>query len=79
MDRSEDIIQRSQELDTGDPDCFNRAHPASEVFWERGATAFLEGVLLEHCPFEAGIERDDWLRGWMATELLEFGRFEDGS
>ncbi len=36
---------------------------------------FLKISGLEDCPWESGPKQDDWLRGWMATELITFGEF----
>ena len=66
------IVARARELDTGEEDCFESRHLEGNEYWERGAAAFRQDVRLEDCPLAAGAEQDDWLRGWMAAELLEF-------
>jgi hypothetical protein len=76
-ERTEALVARAEELDNGSEKCFDPVHPAGQDFWEQGTAAFRQDMRLEECPFEPGPERDDWLRGWMAAELIEFGRFED--
>jgi len=80
MDHSDRItllVARSVELDTGTEDCFDPCSFRGPNFWEQGAQAFRNDVRLEECPYDSGPKQDDWLRGWMATELIEFGRFKD--
>lgn len=72
------IVRRAEELDTGTEDCLNPQHPAGPNFWDMGAAAFRKDVRLEQCPLiRHGPDQDDWLRGWMAAELVEFGSFDD--
>jgi hypothetical protein len=76
-ERARAIAARAEELDTGTENCLDPCWPDGPQFWDQGAEAFRKDVRLEDCPFELGLEQDDWLRGWMATELIEFGRFVD--
>lgn len=75
--RVQGIVRRAEQLDTGAENCLDPAHPDGIAYWEQGGSAFSQNVLLEACPYNAGAEQDDWLRGWMAAELIEFGQFED--
>jgi hypothetical protein len=76
-ERAREIVARADELDTGTEDCLEPRCALGPQFWEQGAEAFRKDIRLEDCPCEPGPEQDDWLRGWMATELMEFGRFVD--
>jgi hypothetical protein len=70
------IAKRAEEIDRRHLDGLNPQHPLGNAFWEQGAAAFRDEIRLEECPFDAGLELDDWLRGWMAAELVDFGSFE---
>jgi hypothetical protein len=76
-ERIEALVHRAEQLDVGTENCLNPQHPGGPEFWEQGAAAFRQDVRLEDCPLDPGAEQDDWLRGWMATELIEFGKFDD--
>jgi hypothetical protein len=71
------IARRAEEIDCQNLDGLNPQHPLGDAFWEQGGTAFRSEIQLEQCPLAAGLEQDDWLRGWMAAELVEFGSVED--
>ncbi len=73
------VVARADELDSGHPDCLDPADPQGSEFWEQGVAAFRRDIRLEDCPYDAGPNQDDWLRGWMAAELIEFGKFEETS
>lgn len=66
------VAVRAEQLDTGEDNCLDPSHPDGDAFWEQGARAFREDMLLEACPMESGPEQDDWCRGWMAAELIAF-------
>lgn len=76
-DRERAMAARAEQLDTRDEHCLDPKHELGGHWWEQGAAAFRADVRIEECPFDPGAEQDDWLRGWMAAELIEFGRFED--
>jgi hypothetical protein len=76
-DRIKALVTRAEELDTGVVNCLDPCHPSGSEFWDLGAAAFHQDLHLEECPLEAGTEQDDWLRGWMAAELMDFGAFEE--
>ncbi len=40
----------------------------TKTYWA-GYKAFEDGFNLTDCPILAGVERDDWLRGWMSAKL----------
>jgi hypothetical protein len=75
--RVQALAARADQLDSGRDNSLDPHHPGGNEFWEEGARAFRQDVFLEACPWEAGPEQDDWLRGWIATEFITFGRFED--
>jgi hypothetical protein len=66
---------RAEQLDTGEDDCFDPRHSNGDEFWEQGARGFRQDVRLEACPLESGPAQDDWIRGWIAAELIAFGEF----
>jgi len=70
-----DIRQRIAELDNGRPTCFEPTD-GCEAFWHEGVGAFYKELPIEQCPYPAGPCRDNWLRGWMAAELIGFCDFE---
>jgi hypothetical protein len=78
-ERNQAIAARAEEIDIGTPDCLNPCYPDDSSFWEEGAAAFRRDDRMEQCPLEPGPAQDDWLRGWMAAELLEFGKIVGGS
>jgi hypothetical protein len=76
-ERAQAIARRAEELDTGEANCFDPVHAGGAEYWEQGGDAFRRDIHLEVCPYDSGVEQDDWLRGWMAAELIEFGEFDD--
>lgn len=40
-------------------------HHHDAGYHESGRDAFVRGVLLAECPWRAGPEQDDWIRGWL--------------
>ena len=76
-ERAQAIARRAEELDTGAANCFDPVYAGGAEYWEQGSAAFRQDIHLEACPYDSGVEQDDWLRGWMAAELIEFGEFED--
>ena len=77
-ERIQILAVRAEQLDTGEENCFDPRHSNGDEFWEQGSRAFCQDIWLEACPWESGPEQDDWLRGWMATELITFGEFLSG-
>ena len=70
-----DIPKRIKEIDDGQSTCFEPTD-GGEKFWHEGVGAFYKDMLIEQCPYPAGLARDNWLRGWMAAESIGFCQFE---
>jgi hypothetical protein len=75
IDDMSDIRQRIAEIDNGQVVCFEPTD-GGEKFWHEGVGAFYKDVLIEQCPYPAGLARDNWLRGWMAAEFISFCQVE---
>jgi hypothetical protein len=70
-----ELRKRIAEINTGQPICFDPTE-GGEKFWHEGVGAFYKDLLIERCPYPAGLARDNWLRGWMAAEFIGFCQFE---
>jgi hypothetical protein len=70
-----DLRKRIAEIDNGQPVCFEPTE-GGEKFWHEGVGAFYKDMVIEQCPYPAGIAGDNWLRGWMAAEFIGFCQFE---
>jgi hypothetical protein len=70
-----DIGKRITEIDDGQAVCFEPTE-GGEKFWHEGVGAFYKDMLIEQCPYPAGLACDNWLRGWMAAEAIGFCQFE---
>jgi hypothetical protein len=70
-----EIQKRIAELDIGQPLSLEPAK-GGEKFWHDGVGAFYKDILIEQCPYQAGMARDNWIRGWMAAEFIGFCQFE---
>jgi hypothetical protein len=70
-----DIRKRIAEIDNGHSVCFEPTE-GGEKFWHEGVGAFYKDLLIEQCPYPAGLVRDNWLRGWLAAEFVGFCEFE---
>lgn len=65
----ESIEVRAKQLNTGKKNCL-APHLPDEGCWNDGSSAFDRGDAIHDCSWLPGPNRDDWLRGWMAAELL---------
>ncbi len=63
--RDQAINDRADELDTGKEDALLSKHPESDGMWQSGREARRAGALITDCLRSPGVDRDDWLRGWM--------------
>lgn len=61
------VVDRAKELNTGDADCLEPAGE-TDAEWDSGVAAFDRGQALTDCPYIAGTEQDDWLKGWMTAK-----------
>jgi len=59
------LMARATDLDNGD---FESKHEAGKQFWASGFEASQRGLELRECPYVAGAEQDDWIRGWFKNE-----------
>ena len=66
------IVARAKQLNTGDAGCLDHVGP-TEAEFQSGQEAFGRGLKLADCPYEAGSEQDDWLRGWIYGNELQRG------
>lgn len=64
-----DIAARAAAINTGKENCLTAALQ-DERFWDSGYEACERGDAMLDCPLVAGPEQDDWLRGWLAAEVL---------
>lgn len=65
----ESIEVRAKQLNTGKKNCL-APHLPDEGCWNDGSSAFDRGDAIHDCIWLPGPNQDDWLRGWMAAELL---------
>lgn len=66
------LVDRAKALYTGDPDCLEPAGETDAV-WDSGVAAFERGLKLTDCPYVAGEEQDDWLKGWISAKETKDG------
>lgn len=71
------LIDRAKALNTGDEDCLEPAGE-TDAEWDSGVSAFDRGLKLTDCPYTAGTEQDDWLKGWISAKELKSGEIVDG-
>lgn len=64
------ILKRAEELDTGEPGCLDQKLDG-KGWWQSGYDAWKEGYKQTDCTIVPGPERDDWLRGWLAADVVE--------
>ena len=70
-ERSEEIAEfdpcaRAVELDD-DIENLDPRHPEGVGFWESGFQAYNQNAQVSECPYVAGPEADDWIRGWLSA------------
>lgn len=51
-----------------DPAGFIHRHHGGNGYWQSGFDSFRNGATLDECPWTAGVEQDDWLRGWLRAQ-----------
>lgn len=51
-----------------DPAGFIHRHHGGNGYWQSGFDSFHAGATLDECPWTAGVEQDDWLRGWLRAQ-----------
>ena len=66
------LIDRAKAINTGDAGCLDHVCATDEKFLS-GQQAHGRKLKLTDCPYEAGDEQDDWLRGWTYAAELERG------
>lgn len=71
------LVDRAKALNTGDEDCLEPAGE-TDAEWDSGVSAFDRGLKLTDCPYTAGTEQDDWLKGWISAKELKSGEIVDG-
>ena len=59
------LMARAADLDDGN---FESKHSDGKAFWASGFEASQRGLELRECPYVAGAEQDDWIRGWFRNE-----------
>ena len=67
----EDVKARNAEID----DLANQAdltnldpkHPDGAGYWQSGVDAYNQDAQVSECPYVAGPEADDWIRGWLSA------------
>jgi hypothetical protein len=69
-DSKKGIKARAKELNDGSANCLD-SKLTDDVYWVSGQEAHKHGWKLTDCSYVPGVEQDDWLRGWLAAELLE--------
>lgn len=64
------IVARAKEINDGSKGCLDKKLKAVN-YWEAGQQHCKDGHPLTECGVIPGPEQDDWLRGFMAEQLLE--------
>jgi len=42
-------------------------HPDGAGYWQSGVDAYNQDAQVSECPYVAGPEADDWIRGWLSA------------
>lgn len=71
------IVARAAELNTGDSDTLEPAGDTDDQ-WDSGLDAHGRGLKVTDCPYVAGVEQDDWLKGWLSANDTEKGETVSG-
>jgi len=58
--------ERAKEINTGEPGCLESKH--DKQIWESGYRACDDGAAMWECPWTAGDNQDDWIRGWLSKD-----------
>jgi|GEM_PF-3728118 len=69
--QQEFICARAVLIDDGKENCLATKHPKGSQFWDSGYAALGRGEKVSECPYVAGPEMDDWIRGWLAHGAVE--------
>ena len=67
-----DIPKRIKEIDDGQPTCFEPTE-GGEKFWHEGVGAFYKDLLVEQCPYPAGLVRSSFNCSGIHSVVGSFG------
>lgn len=65
------VLKRAKEINDGSTNCLDTKHPEGQQWHSSGWSAFGRQIPLIECPYIPGPEQDDWIRGWLAREVVE--------
>lgn len=69
LSHEDQVSQRAAELDDGQPNCL-ACKQSDDTLWKGGYRAFEDGFSLWDCPWTAGENQDEWLRGYLAAKAV---------